>query len=354
MQREPHAAARLRLGIVGCGAVVCGRHLPALARVPGIEVLAVADVEPRALEEAATRFGIPRRYATAQSLAADPDVEAVAVCTPPATHLEAALAALDAGKHLFVEKPLAVSLDDADRLLERAAVSSQAAVIGFNLRRHRLVRQARGLVREGALGRAHTLVSTFTDPLVRRELAPWRSRRGEGGGAVFDRAVHHFDLWRFLLDDEVAEVSATGRARLRDDDGAVVTARMRGGAIATAVVLDDTVVRHRLTIYGTEGAVEIDALRFDGLTRMALEEYPGAPRARLRRLRQRLADPRGSLAAIRRGGDFDAAYEHQWRHFADVVRRGAAPDATLADGRAALAIAVAAARSIDSSATERM
>jgi predicted dehydrogenase len=344
----------LRLGVVGCGAVARERHLPALARVDGIEVVALADVDPAALAATAQRFGVARRHPTAPALAADPEVEAVAVCTPPATHVAAALAALDAGKHLFVEKPLAVTLAEADALLQRAAGSSRVAAVGFNLRWHRRVVHARRLVLDGALGRVHTVVSTFTDPLARKVLPPWRSRRAEGGGALLDRAAHHFDLWRFLLDDEVDAVTAMGRSAARDDDGLVVTARLRSGALASLVALDDSAVTHRLTLYGTEGAADVDLLRFDGLTRLGLEDYPGDPRVRLGQLRQRLSDARGSLQAIRRGGDFDAAYEHAWRHFADAVRHGAPAGATFRDGRASLAIALAAARSLDSGAVERV
>ncbi len=340
----------LRLGIVGCGSLARERHLPVLRDVPGIAVLAVADLDARVAAEAAATFGVPRRYATAEELAADPEIDAVAVCTPPSAHVGAAIAALDAGKALFVEKPIAVALDDADRLLAHAARASLPALVGFNLRWHRLLLRARRLAREGALGWVHCMVSTFSDPLLRRELPAWRSRRDQGGGAIFDRAVHHFDLWRYLLDDEVVEVFAMGRSRRRDDDGAVVTARLRGGAIVTAVVLDESAVTHRVMLYGTEGCVEVDLLRFDGFSRQTVEEYPGSVPARWRRARQRLADPGGDLRAIWRGGDFDAAYRLEWEHFVEVARGKVEPGATLRDGRAALAIAEAAARSLETGA----
>jgi myo-inositol 2-dehydrogenase/D-chiro-inositol 1-dehydrogenase len=340
----------LRLGIVGCGTVARERHLPVLHRMPEVAVLAVADANPHAAAEVATRFGIPRRYATAEELVVDPELDAVAICTPPSAHVDPALAALDAGKHVFVEKPLTTSLADADRLLGRAARSRGRALMGFNLRWHRLLLRARRVVREGALGWVHCMVSTFSDPLLRRELPAWRRRRDQGGGALFDRAVHHFDLWRFLLDDEVVEVYALSRSRAGDDDAAVITARLRGGAIATAVMLAESAVTHRVTLYGTEGSVDVDALRFDGFTRATAEEYPGSISARLGRARQRLAHPRGDLRAIRDGGDFDAAYGREWKHFAAVARGELEPAVTLHDGRAALAIALAAARSIESGA----
>lgn len=349
-RRSAGAAPLLQLGIVGCGSLVRGRHLPALRHVPGIAVAAVADLDARSAAEVAATFGVPRRYATAEELAADSELDAIAVCTPPSAHVGPAIAALEAGRPLFLEKPIAASLDDADRLLAHAARSPLPALMGFNLRWHRLLERARRLAREGAIGWVHCMVSTFSDPLLRRELPAWRSRRDQGGGVVFDRAVHHFDLWRWLLDDEVVEVFAMGRSRRRDDDAAVITARLRGGAIATAVVLDDSAVTHRVALHGTEGAVEVDLLRFDGFTRRTVEEYPGSLSARLRRARQRLSDPGGDLRAIARGGDFDAAYRLEWEHFVEVARGRVEPRATLRDGRAALAIAEAAARSLTTGA----
>ncbi|HEX2464056.1 MAG TPA: Gfo/Idh/MocA family oxidoreductase, partial [Thermoanaerobaculia bacterium] len=190
---EGVAAGRpLRLGIVGCGGLVRGRHLPVLRDLPEIAVVAVADLDPRAAADVAAAFDVPRRYATAEELAADPELDAVAVCTPPSAHVGAAIAALEAGKPVFVEKPIAVSLDDADRLLEHEARSPMPALMGFNLRWHRLLLRARRLVQEGELGWVHCMVSTFTDPLLRRELPAWRSRRDHGGGVLLDRAVHHF------------------------------------------------------------------------------------------------------------------------------------------------------------------
>src|SRR5207302_8919720 len=107
--------------------------------------------------EAAQRAGA--RAVDVDALLGDGAVDAVAVCTPPATRADLAVAALDAGKHLFLEKPLAPSLEEADRILERAAGSPLRVLVGLNFRRHRLVHRARRLVREGRLGRIQAVRS---------------------------------------------------------------------------------------------------------------------------------------------------------------------------------------------------
>src|ERR1700733_10110576 len=113
--------ARLRLGFVGCGRATQKLHLPGFRHLADWEVIAAADTEEGRLNAAANRFGIPRRYLDYQALLADPDVDAVAVCVPPRLHAEISLAAIAAGKHVFIEKPLAVSLQECDQILEQAA-----------------------------------------------------------------------------------------------------------------------------------------------------------------------------------------------------------------------------------------
>ncbi len=342
--------APLRLGIVGCGWVALDRHLPALAHVPEVDVVALADLDPAALSRAGSLAPRARRFPSAEALAADPDVDAVAVTVPPAAHLDVALAALAAGKHVLVEKPLAASLEDADTLVTASETSPCKVVVGFNFRRHRFVQRAKAMIAAGELGDVTCIRSAFTNDVPLDDAAGWRGSRALGGGGILDRAVHEIDLWRYLLADDVAEVSAVSVPGRTDDDVAVVTARMCRGAIATIVVLDAAVVSHELTIYGGRAAARLDLCRFDGFAVEASGSLPGSPRARLGRARELLADARGSARAIRRGGDYLLTYEDEWRRFAEIVRRDLPAEPTVADGRAALEVALAAIESADTRA----
>ena len=109
--------------------------------------------------------------------------------------------------------------------------------------------------------------------------------------------------------------------------------------------MDDAFMRHEITVYGERGGVHVDCYRFDGLKQYGVNDIPGAPRTRLRHLGAALRQTRAHLAAIRRGGDFNASYDGEWRHFAESVRNGHAPSCGLVDGRAAMQIALAADRS---------
>jgi myo-inositol 2-dehydrogenase/D-chiro-inositol 1-dehydrogenase len=333
----------LRLGFIGCGYVTRSRHLPALARGRSAKAVALADPDAAVLDAAGGACGGARRYRDPRALLADPDVEAVAVCTPAAAHVAHALAALETGRHVFVEKPLALSLADADRLVACAAAHASAVLVGFNLRWHRLTLEARALLRSGAIGRVRAITSVFADPLASQpQLPEWRRRRAQGGGALLDKGVHHFDLWRFLLADEVLAVRGATSSGGIDDEVATVTARSAGGVHLAAVVMDTSAVENRMTIHGDAGALCIDFYRSDGLELRGAGALPGAPASRLRRAGASLAALAANAGEVRRGGAFDSAYDRQWRHFAAAARGEEPAGCTALDGRAALAIALAA------------
>ena len=330
------------LGIVGCGWVTANRHLPALARVPELEVVALADADAKAVDALGARFGLRGHYDGVAQLLDDPRVDAVAVCVPPAAHVEVALAALEAGKPVFVEKPLALTLEDADRLVTRAAGTGLAAMVGFNLRFHRLVRRLRELVSRGELGSIHAVGTTYTDDvLLRPDHPPWRDTREQGGGTLLEKAIHHIDLWRFLLGDEVEQVQAqtsSGAAEVV----ASVSARMRSGALASTLAVDATSISNQVAVYGAKGRAMLDLHRFDGLEHASPSEPSGALRTRAKAVLGTARALPAGVGAARRGGEALLAYEAEWRHFAGAIAGETAVESTLEDGLRALEIALAA------------
>ena len=335
----------MRLGVIGCGEVTESWHLPALQRVRDAEVAAVADIDPNRLAHVADRFHIQQRYTNFRALLEAPEIEAVAVCVPAAFHVEVALAALDAEKHLFIEKPLALSLDDSDRLIERAKRSSRKVMVGFNLRWHRLVRRARTVLRRGALGPLESVRTILSSGRCGEGLAEWRKRRAQGGGVLLEVAVHHFDLWRFLLEADVEEVFASSRSEQSDDETAVVAARMAGGLLAVSLFSWRGEDANELEIHGRAGRLRVSCYRFDGFDWLATSRGSGGARARLVGLARTLTEvPRAALEA-RHGGVFADSYRAQWQHFIESVQRDAPVGCTLEDGRRALEVALAAAES---------
>jgi predicted dehydrogenase len=286
------------------------------------------------------QFAITRRHDDYRALLDDPVVEAVAVCVPAALHVEVALAALDAEKHLFIEKPLALSLDDSDRLIERAQRSARKILVGFNMRWHRLVRGAREIIRSGDLGALDVARTVWTTGI--RNAPQWRSRRELGGGVLWEIAVHHFDLWRFLLQSEVEEVFVTSRSGLWDDDSAVVAARMSSGVVASSAFAQHVGDSHELEIHGKAGQLRVSCYRFDGLEFLPASRHAGDLGIRLKRAVRLVREVPRIASAVRRGGDYVASYSAEWRHFIDAIRHGFPVECTLEDGRRALQVVLAA------------
>ncbi len=336
----------LRIGVIGCGHVTERHHLPTLKAIPDAEVVAVADLDPKRLSLVADKFGVARRYDDHRKLLDDPKVEAVAVLVPPQFHVPVALDAIRAGKHLFVEKPLANALDGTDELLDTAEAAQSKSQIGFMLRSHRLVRQVRQLIKEGAIGQVQMIRTVWTGgPAHRITLPKWLDQRKAGGGVLIESGVHHYDMWRFLLDDEVTQVSAESLSQNSEEDAAVVNGRMAGGALATSVFSRGTADHHEIDIYGSDGRLRMSAYRVDGLQVFGLHDLTGGMKARLRGLVKGIKEFPRSYKISRAGGLFNEAYTNEWNSFLASARQNTPTVASLEDGRRALCVAVAAVES---------
>ncbi|HEX2500143.1 MAG TPA: Gfo/Idh/MocA family oxidoreductase [Methylomirabilota bacterium] len=335
----------LRLGFAGCGEVAVEKHMPAVAELRDIEVVAVADADPQRLDAVHRRFGVPHRYADVARLLAHPGLEAVAICLPPRLQVDAALAAVKAGKHVWVEPPLGLSLGECDRLIDGAAESTSTVIVGFHMRWHRLVQQARDIVRSGRLGPLQSVRAVWNSPRDDDTLPEWRRHRRLGGGALVEIALEHFDLWRHLLESEVEEIFAYSAGDRWEDEAAVVSGRMASGVLVSAVLSERANHAVEFEIAGKAGRLRVACIRFEGLEFYPTYTMPSSARARLGRAAHFLRELPAALPRMHRAGDYRLSYREQWRHFHDAIRTGAPVGATLADGRQALAVTLAAAES---------
>jgi predicted dehydrogenase len=309
------------VGVVGCGRAALDAHLPALARIAEANAVAVADPDTAALA-AAERQAVPRRTDDYRELLAEESIEAICVATPTETHTEIALAALDAGKHVLVEKPLALSLGECDALVERAAATGLKATVGFNQRWHRLARRARTLIRGGRLGEISMLSSTFASPSLLRDVPPWRVDPARGGGLLALQAVHHLDLWRFLLDREIEQVSCSGDVAGPGGGSRAlaIAASAAGGTRISGSFSAVTGQECGFAVYGEEAWLGASLYRFDSFELVPREATAGDGGHRLRRPARLASELVRAAPSIRRGGDFACSYQEEWRHLARAIR----------------------------------
>jgi len=332
----------LKVGIIGCGRVTEMRHLPVLSEIPDIEVAALADSDPERLEIIGRKFGISSMFREFRQLVSQPDLDIVAVCVPANCHAEVAIEALQEGKHLFIEKPLALSLDDCDAIIEKVR-PGQHALVGFNLRHHRLVWQAQKFISERLIGPIEAIRSIHTS--FHSTVPTWRERRRTGGGVLFEQAVHHIDLWRFLLQKEVREVYAVARSYEWEDLSATIIAQMEGGIVISAVFCEQTSAANELEIIGRKGKLFISGYRFDGLRFEPFSGNPGSLSSRIHEITHTLKNVPVAISSINRKGEHHSTFREEWRHFCQVVRGEAEPKCTLEDGRRAVQVVLAAAES---------
>lgn len=336
----------MKLCLAGCGEVTQFKHLPALRRVRGVDLVAVADPDPDKRNAAGERFGIRRRFRDVSGMLAGVEVDAVGVCVPPSRHAEVALAALEAGKHVWIDKPLALDRSECAALAEASRRANARVMVGFHMRFHRLVQAARAVLRTGALGSIESIRSVWNSPRRDEGLPSWRRRRAEGGGALVEIGVHHFDLWRHLLASEVREVFARGRDGSREDEAAVVSAVLTSGVLATAALSERTSHAIEIEVSGDRGRLRVDLLRFDGLELYTAADVPGRPATRWKHLRSLAgALPAGIACALRSGSDYLESYRAAWHHFVRAIAEGTPLQPSIEDGARATEILSAAVQS---------
>jgi phthalate 4,5-cis-dihydrodiol dehydrogenase len=227
-------SSRLRFGIIGLGRAATAT-VPALARRPdAFEVMAAADTNPAALAAFQQRFPSARAYADAESLAADGQVEAVYIATPTHLHTQHVLLAAAAGKHVIVEKPLATSLADADRMIEAVERAGVHLIVGHSQSYEPPIRAMREVLREGRIGRLRLISGWYFNDWLYRPRLPSELDTAQGGGVVFRQGAHHFDIARLLGGGLVRSVRATA--------GMWDTARPTEGSYAALLQFDNGAV----------------------------------------------------------------------------------------------------------------
>jgi phthalate 4,5-cis-dihydrodiol dehydrogenase len=274
---------RLRLGVAGLGRAFT-LMLPAFQRDPRIELLAAANPGREARERFAAEFGA-RAYPTFDELCADPDVEAIYIATPHELHAEHACAAARAGKHMLVEKPMAITLAECDAMIACAREHAVHLMVGHSHSYDAPYRRARELITSGAFGRLGAIAAlNFTD-FMYRPRRPEELITAQGGGVVFSQGAHQIDVIRLLGGGRLRSVrAATGRFdAARPSEGAYAALlTFEDGAYASAVYsgyghLDSD----EFCGWIAESGLPKDRTRY-GAARKALQAATGASEAELK------------------------------------------------------------------------
>lgn len=236
--------------------------LPSLLADPHIEFVACAAPREKSRQTFLSQFG-GRAYATVQELAADPDVEAVYIATPHQMHREHAEVLAAGGKHLLVEKPLAISMEDATAIVEAAERAGVSLITGPSHSFDQPVLAARRLIDEGRYGRVRMVHALNYTDFLYRPRRPEELSTELGGGVVFSQAVHQVDVVRVLMGGTAISVSAM--------TGSWDSARPTEGAYAALIHFDGG--RFANLVYSGYAHYDSDVLQ-DGIGELGFQKDP--------------------------------------------------------------------------------
>jgi predicted dehydrogenase len=262
----------LRFGIIGCGGVG-PTHAGALLRMDDAEIVAAADVIKQRAEDLAKQVGIPRVYTSDEELIADPDIDVVCIATPSGDHATHAIRAMKAGKHVVVEKPMEITLEACDRMIEAQRATGKKLTVIHQHRFDSATNRVKEAIDAGKLGRiilADAHVKWFRKQHY-YDVAPWRGTwAGDGGGCLMNQGIHTVDLLQWLTGgvESVYAHTATAGHTIETEDIAVAALKFSCGAIGTFTASTTAFPGSpaRLDIYGTEGSAVIEGDRLKQMT----------------------------------------------------------------------------------------
>lgn len=246
------SSQNLRFGVLGVGRIGKIHAENLVHRIPGAEVVVLSDTFPKPLQAMAAELKVSQTVTDYKQVLAMPEVDAIAICTPTSTHYQIILDAAAAGKHIFCEKPLELSLERLSEIGKAVEKHGVQLMVGFNRRYDSNFLKVRATVREGKVGDPQLLRITSRDP----EPPPEDYIRNSGG--IFqDMTIHDFDMARYLLGSEVVELYASANVlispvfqKYEDWDTAVVTLKFANGAIGA---IDNS----RKAVYGYDQRTEV-------------------------------------------------------------------------------------------------
>lgn len=259
---------QLKIAVIGCGSIAQNRHLPEYAAEEGVAIIAVCDIVKERADVTAATYNAAACY-DYKELLKNPEIDAVSVCLPNYLHAPVTVDALNAGKHVLCEKPMATSSEEADAMIQASSKHAKKLMIGHNQRFVASHQKAKQLIENGELGKVYSFRTTFGHGGPEAWSADGKNswffdKKRAFIGAMGDLGVHKSDLVRYLLNQEVTGVSAmvetSAKSETDVDDNAVCILKMANGMIGTLTASWSYVPNedNSTIIYGEKGIIRLE------------------------------------------------------------------------------------------------
>jgi predicted dehydrogenase len=251
----------LQFGLVGCGRVA-PRHVQSLRELEGARLAAVADIKASRAQRFANEYGA-EPYTDYRDLLDRPDLDVITISTPSGLHAQMAIDAMQAGKHVIVEKPMALSLEDAGRMIAVSEATGRKLCVVLQNRYNPPMQELRAVVDSGRLGRL--LLGNATVRWYRPQEYyedEWHGTWAMDGGALMNQSIHHIDALQWLMGapESVFAYSATLAHRMEAEDIGVASIRFRSGALGAvegSTVTYPENMEGSVAIFGEYGSLKV-------------------------------------------------------------------------------------------------
>jgi len=254
---------KVRWGVIGSGGIAARRTIPEFKKlVSKGELISVMDIAGDSARQVAECFGV-QHFCTTERELLSLDIDAVYIATPPHLHCQQAVVGAEAGKHILCEKPMTLSLQEADRIQAACSKAGVKFMVGFCMRNNVYNRKARELVHSGALGQmvmGRAQLTGWYPPIP----AAWRQDlRVSGGGSLIDMGIHCLDLLEWIMGVKITEVCGlqdqiTHRYPTKIEDTSTVVVRFSHGGhgiVDNYFNVPDAASLNKLELYGTRGSI---------------------------------------------------------------------------------------------------
>ena len=250
---------KVRWGVIGAGGIADRRTIPGMMLTDRAELVSVMEINMELAEKCRAKWNCKRAYDNEADLLADPEIDAVYIASPVVMHARQAKAAADAGKHILIEKPLAMTSAEGQEVIDYCRARGVKLAAGLMMRFNSYVQVMKRAIAEGKIGRPVSGFAQFTCwyPDIP---GSWRqSKKSGGGGAMMDMGVHCIDLMQYVLGSRVKQVAAfndTLSFHYEVEDSSTVMLRMENGAqciVQTNFNVPDDAAKWRLEFFGDQG-----------------------------------------------------------------------------------------------------
>lgn len=283
----------MRFGIIGCGRIA-PKHAESIVAMPEAELVAVCDILPEKAQAFADKYGA-KPYTDYQEMLKRDDLDIVTVATPSNLHSPIGIAVAQAGKHVIVEKPMAMTSKSADALIEACRKAGVKLAVCHQNRFNksiRLLRQALEEGRFGALTHGQATVRWNRDDNYYAQ-APWRGTRLQDGGVLMNQSIHNIDLlqWMFGPVDSVFGYTATRLRHIEMEDVGGAVIRFKNGAIGlieAASTIYPKNIEETLNVFGATGSVIVGGI---AVNRIETWEFPDSEEEKKRIFASQESDP---------------------------------------------------------------